>query len=64
MSKFRQYRNKETGEIIEWDGMLFLSNTPQVKFMTNAGVVMMTLPNFKEQYEPVLSTKQSNNDKQ
>jgi len=47
----KRYKNKKTGDIVEHDGMLFMSQPPQIKFIENGEVKMMQWPTFLEQYE-------------
>jgi hypothetical protein len=47
----KYYKNKKTGDIVEHDGMLFMSQPPQIKFIENGEVKMMQWPTFLEQYE-------------
>lgn len=47
----KYYKNKKTGDIVEDDGMRFLSHPPQIKFIENGEIKMMQWPTFLEQYE-------------
>jgi len=47
----KYYKNKKTGDIVEHDGMLFMSQPPQIKFIENGEVKMMRWPTFLEEYE-------------
>jgi len=47
----KRYKNKKTGNIVEHDGMLFMSQPPQIKFIENGEIKMMRWPTFLEQYE-------------
>jgi hypothetical protein len=58
-SNFEKYRNKETGEIVEHDGMLFMTYPPQIKFLEGGEVKMMPWPKFLEQYQLI----ENDNDK-
>jgi hypothetical protein len=47
----KYYKNKKTGDIVEDNGMRFLSYPLQIKFIENGEIKMMRWPTFLEQYE-------------
>jgi hypothetical protein len=57
IDEMNYYKNKKTGDIVEHDGMLFMSQPPpfsyfpKIKFIENGEVKMMQWPTFLEEYE-------------
>lgn len=49
---FKKYQNKETGDIIEHDGMLFLSQPPKIKFVESGEVKIRSAKIFLKNIAP------------